>query len=239
VKRGKKQDEEKVKEQQGGNDSTDGAQQEHEWWRGSDDDKHNDAYATDQKDSDTSDKQEEDKSTQQQVQDESQDQTLEDKYSPQELALLRSLDHESKHVCCLGMNDGTGKSPQTQNLTQISMDEKDQFSPDNWIPRSSKLIRRTGKCPLNAEPGLNNLYDAGLITPTELYYVRNHGAVPRLLWEFHKLHVGYDGRGKTFSTTDLASFDIINIPILRFCDAECRLTRPDSGYVEDDNMFGF
>ncbi|KAJ5514912.1 hypothetical protein N7463_004464 [Penicillium fimorum] len=76
-------------------------------------------------------------------------------------------------------NDGKVKSP--LNLTKeqdLSIDEADQFTPDNWIPRSSCLIRLTGKHPLNGEPELQALYEAGLITPNLLHFVRNHGAGP-------------------------------------------------------------
>lgn len=147
---------------------------------------------------------------------------MQEKYSAQELALLRALEQESKHIAKLKMNDGKGKSPQIHNMPQISIDEQDQFSPDNWIPRSSKLIRVTGKHPLNAEPNLDELFGAGLITPTELHYVRNHGAVPRLLWEFHTLSVEYNGKAKTFPMDDIASMDTINIPIALACDGNRR-----------------
>lgn len=148
---------------------------------------------------------------------------LEDKYSPQELALLKCLEHEKEYVEHLKLNDGQGKSPQTKNRTQISIDEQDQFSPDNWLPRSSDLIRLTGKHPLNAEPRLTRLFDAGLITPNELHYVRNHGAVPRLLWEFHELEVEYRGKKRTLSMGDLKrNYSTINIPVALACDGNRR-----------------
>ncbi|KAI5458057.1 hypothetical protein BGZ63DRAFT_466622 [Mariannaea sp. PMI_226] len=95
---------------------------------------------------------------------------LVNKYTPQELALLRALKAEKDYVGNLEENNGKTKSPQTRNMTQISIDKKDQFSPDNWLPRSSDLIRLTGKHPLNAEAPLSRLYDAGIITPNELHY---------------------------------------------------------------------
>ena len=139
-------------------------QQEHEWKRDSDEAKHNEAYATGK------------------GQGETKDQGLADKYTPQELALLRALEHEKDYIYGLKENNGKQISPLSQHRIQVSIDEQDQFSPDNWLPRSSDLIRLTGKHPLNAEPHLSHLFDAGLITPNELHYVRNHGAVPRLLW---------------------------------------------------------
>ncbi|KJK76320.1 hypothetical protein H634G_08380 [Metarhizium anisopliae BRIP 53293] len=179
------------------------AQQEHEWRRDSDVEKHNDAYAVKNA---TSDK----------------EKPLEDMYSAQEIALLRGLEHENDYVSHLKENDGKGNAPKVRNQTQISIDEQDQFSPDNWLPRSSHLIRNTGKHPLNAEPDLSQLVSSGLITPNELHYVRNHGAVPRLLWEFHQVKVEYNNTTKIYSMNDIKDFDVINIPIALACDGNRR-----------------
>ncbi|KAJ3150085.1 hypothetical protein HDU86_006708 [Geranomyces michiganensis] len=65
-------------------------------------------------------------------------------------------------------------------------------SPDAWItrdPQSDALIRLTGPFPLNAEAPVAQLLSAGLITPTPLHYVRNHGPVPRLSAETHQLEI--------------------------------------------------
>ena len=107
------------------------------------------------------------------------------------------------------------------NKQLISIDEADQFSPDNWIPRSENLIRLTGKHPLNGEPKLTPLFEAGLITPNELHYVRNHGAVPHLLWETHTLDVE-DG-ALVLTMDDLRDkFDTINIAVALACDGNRR-----------------
>ncbi|KAF2827904.1 hypothetical protein CC86DRAFT_465721 [Ophiobolus disseminans] len=144
-----------------------------------------------------------------------------ERYTPKEIALLRALQHEKEYIQRLEQNNGKRKSPQTHNRSTISIDEADQFSPDNWLPRSSDLIRLTGKHPLNAEAHLGHLFDAGLITPNELHYVRNHGAVPRLLWEFHELDIE-NGR-LVVSMNDLKNnFDAINIPVALACDGNRR-----------------
>lgn len=114
---------------------------------------------------------------------------LRERYSPQEIALLRALQHEKDYITTLEQNDGKRKSPQHNNRSTISIDEADQFSPDNWLLRSSDLIRLTGKHSLNAEANLTHLFEAGLITLNELHYVRNHSVVPQLPWEFHELDV--------------------------------------------------
>jgi nitrate reductase (NAD(P)H) len=171
--------------------------------------KHHDAYAEDAQDSGYS--------SDGSGQSKSEYDKLRERYTSQEIALLRGIQHEKDYIQNLEQNNGNRKSPQTHNRTSITIDEADQFSPDNWLPRSDDLIRLTGKHPLNAEAHLSHLYDAGLITPNELHYVRNHGAVPRLLWEFHQLDIE---NGKlTLSMDDLQNkFEQINIPVALACD---------------------
>ncbi|BGP28286.1 hypothetical protein JCM10296v2_000018 [Rhodotorula toruloides] len=90
---------------------------------------------------------------------------------PREQALLDSLKGELEYVAGLQINDGSGRAMPRglRNRTDISIDEQDQFSPDNWLPRAPGLVRLTGKHPLNAGPHLTELFDAGLITPKELH----------------------------------------------------------------------
>lgn len=145
---------------------------------------------------------------------------LRGKYTSEEIALLRAVRHESQFVLELQTNDGNGQSGIQNNRTDISLAEEDQFTPDNWIPRSKELIRLTGKHPLNAEPDLRRLFDAGFITPNELHYVRSHGAVPRLLWELHTLEITpFQGASTRFSMEDIKhTFQSINIPVAIGCD---------------------
>ena len=185
-------------------ESQEESQEENDWKRkegGSS--KHHDAYAVDSES------------------DAEENQKLLERYTPQEIALLRALQHEKDYRSQLQQNDGKGKSSQHHNRSTIAIDEQDQFSPDNWLPRSEHLIRLTGKHPLNAEAELTALYESGLITPNELHYVRNHGAVPRLLWEFHKIEI--EGGKLTLSMDDLKhGFDWINIPVSLACDGNRR-----------------
>jgi hypothetical protein len=53
-------------------------------------------------------------------------------------------------------------------------------TPDSWIPRDRRLVRLTGKHPFNCEAKLKDLYAEGFLTPSNLFYVRNHGAVPKI-----------------------------------------------------------
>jgi len=119
-------------------------------------------------------------------------------------------------------NDGKGRSPAWTEMTSTQIDELDQFSPDNWIARPDTLIRITGKNPLNAEPDLSQLFDAGLITPNRLHYVRNHGSVPNLEWANHKLEISA-GRSLALLMDDLTDqFESVNIPVLLACDGNRR-----------------
>ena len=44
--------------------------------------------------------------------------------------------------------------------------------------------------PFNVEPPPDVLMSRGFITPVSLHYVRNHGPVPKLAWETHRLNIG-------------------------------------------------
>lgn len=70
---------------------------------------------------------------------------------------------------------------------------------------------------MNAEPDFRALFDAGMITPNHLHYVRNHGAVPRLYWETHVLDVNNGQMRLTMD--DLAdNFEQINVAFAMGCD---------------------
>ncbi|KAL6247446.1 hypothetical protein RBB50_005792 [Rhinocladiella similis] len=66
----------------------------------------------------------------------------------------------------------------------------DLKTPDNHVPRDPRLIRLTGVHPFNVEAPLTALFNEGFLTSPELFYVRNHGAVPQVNdqdiidWEF-------------------------------------------------------
>lgn len=53
----------------------------------------------------------------------------------------------------------------------------------SWVRRNPALIRLTGKHPFNCEAPFPNLVDSGPLTPTDHFFVRNHGYVPRLDWD--------------------------------------------------------
>ncbi|KAL3481450.1 hypothetical protein BJX99DRAFT_219041 [Aspergillus californicus] len=142
--------------------------------------------------------------------------------TPEEKALLTLLRTEQSHLHSLLPNPGTGHSPVKSTPTPLAISELDQTTPDNWIPRTDHLIRITGKHPLNAEASLPDLFAAGPITPNQLHYIRNHGAVPHLLWETHRLEVSA-GETMTLFLDDLVdNFTSINIPVFAACDGNRR-----------------
>lgn len=156
------------------------------------------------------------------------------KCSPEDQEFLRKLKQEQQYMDNLTVNNGQGRSPVDDPTYPDEINEADQFTPDNWIARSDRLIRLTGKHPLNAEANLSDIYNAGLITPNQLHYVRNHGTVPNLLWEIHTIEIS---AGKTVKLTmdDLVDkFRSINIPILMACDGnrrkELNMIRQSKGF---------
>lgn len=86
--------------------------------------------------------------------------------------------------------------PPSRALSEIL--SVDQATPDNHVPRDPRLIRLTGIHPFNVEPTLTSLFNEGIhypvghiqceltrvnigfLTSIELFYVRNHGPVPRV-----------------------------------------------------------
>ena len=77
--------------------------------------------------------------------------------------------------------------PSTEPIETLDVDKK---TPDAHVPRDPRLIRLTGVHPFNVEAPLSALFDEGFLTSPELFYVRNHGAVPDVKdkdipnWEF-------------------------------------------------------
>lgn len=226
-----KQQEEEKKQQQQEKEKTQDQENndEHDWRKstGKDGHKHNNAYskATDEDEADDQQQNGNKQNGAQQngKQHKTEYQRLRERYSPQEITLLRHLQHEADQTVNFRQNDGKQDSPVKYQAEHrdIAIQAEDAMTPDNWIPRSGNLIRRTGQHPLNAEPRLEALFSKGLITPNELHYVRNHGAVPRLFWDTHMLDV-CDGALK-LSMDDLQNmFEPINIPVALACDGNRR-----------------
>ena len=55
----------------------------------------------------------------------------------------------------------------------------------------------------------------GFVTPSALHYVRNHGPVPQLNWDEHKLTItGLVDRPRTFSMDEIAAMPQVHLPCL-------------------------
>ncbi|KAL1925730.1 uncharacterized protein VTP21DRAFT_613 [Calcarisporiella thermophila] len=143
----------------------------------------------------------------------------EEDFHPDERA-LREFEYIAKFEEDDGLNE---KSPVYNVESTFEIDDKDQDTPDNWIPRHKDLIRLTGSHPLNAEPPLHKLMDHGLITPNSLHYVRNHGSVPNLDWDEHKIKIeGLVDKPCELAMKDIVSRNWIHIPVTLSCDGNRR-----------------
>ena len=85
--------------------------------------------------------------------------------------------------------------------------------------RHRELVRLTGTHPFNVEPPLPLLMECGFITPVNLHLMRNHGAVPNLSWDSHRVHVtGAVGRKSKLSMNQLVrGYPSYTIPVLVVC----------------------
>ena len=80
------------------------------------------------------------------------------------------------------------------------------------------MVRLTGRHPFNVEPPLPKLMEEGFITPAALHYVRNHGAVPKINWDAHRLSVtGHVTNPTTFTMADLLAMPARELPVTLVC----------------------
>ena len=98
----------------------------------------------------------------------------------------------------------------------------DMKTPDAHVARDPRLIRLTGVHPFNVEAPLTELFNEGFLTSPELFYVRNHGAVPEvkddesLDWEFTV--EGMVDHPLTISLRQLtAEYEQVTCPITLVC----------------------
>lgn len=100
----------------------------------------------------------------------------------------------------------------------LDVDEK---TPDAHVLRDSRLIRLTGAHPFNCEAPLSLLYDSGFLTPVELWFVRNHGAVPQVSdadvrsWQF--TIEGLVDKPMTLTLAQLLTLKQVTVPVTMVC----------------------
>lgn len=121
------------------------------------------------------------------------------------------------------------------HLPTEEIDAKDEGTPDKWIPRNPELLRNTGRHPLNCEPPMPKLMDSGFITPVSLHFVRNHGAVPKLNWNTHRIDItGLVDRPMSFTMDELLLLPNVTIPVTLSCSGNRRkeqnLTKKSIGF---------
>lgn len=91
-------------------------------------------------------------------------------------------------------NEGREGDPvdlsQAKHWIDLPCDSRDKGTPDEWIPRDGRMVRLTGRHPFNSEPPVGELAREGFFTPPNLHIIRNHGAVPKLDWDTHKVCIG-------------------------------------------------
>jgi nitrate reductase (NAD(P)H) len=105
-----------------------------------------------------------------------------------------------------------------RHLPPTEINKLDLGTPDAWVPRHPDLIRLTGRHPFNCEPTPEALYDNGYITPSNLHYVRNHGAVPRIRWEDHRLEIkGAVGKPTVFTMDQILTFPTVTVTCTLTC----------------------
>lgn len=110
--------------------------------------------------------------------------------------------------------------PPSKKLTEVL--DVDKKTPDAHVPRDPRLIRLTGVHPFNVEAPLTDLFNEGFLTSPELFYVRNHGAVPEVRdedipnWEFSV--EGLVEHPITMTLSDLIrDYEQITCPITLVC----------------------
>ncbi|KIW77052.1 hypothetical protein Z517_09498 [Fonsecaea pedrosoi CBS 271.37] len=98
----------------------------------------------------------------------------------------------------------------------------DLKTPDSHVPRDPRLIRLTGVHPFNVEAPLTELFSEGFLTSPELFYVRNHGAVPQVKdediidWQFTV--EGLVEKPMTISLKELMTeYEQVTYPITLVC----------------------
>mmetsp|Transcript_4601 Transcript_4601/g.8039 ORF Transcript_4601/g.8039 Transcript_4601/m.8039 type:complete len:546 (+) Transcript_4601:2190-3827(+) len=126
--------------------------------------------------------------------------------------------------------------PESGQATEV--DQRDKNCPDSWVPRRSELIRLTGLHPFNCEPPLADLMK-GFITPPSLHYVRNHGPVPRIDWDTHRVqivNINGDTVGELCMDDLVSKFPHRTLPVTLTCAGNRRM---EQNAVKKSNGFSW
>lgn len=117
------------------------------------------------------------------------------------------------------------------------IDERDAKAADRWIPRNPGLMRLTGKHPFNAEPPHSDVMIDGSLTPVSMHFVRNHGAVPRLSWEEHRVNItGLVAKPMALSMANIVKLPSVTVTCLLAC---CSNRRKEVNMVKSIQGFNW
>jgi len=113
-------------------------------------------------------------------------------YGPYDHSLPVPLQSEHKKPFSTksGNNDNNDEE-KTTLFWDLPIDYRDVHTPDDWIPRDGRLVRLTGKHPMNACLLLQE-HMQDFLTPQHLHFVRNHGVTPKCTWESHVLNINHN-----------------------------------------------
>lgn len=122
-----------------------------------------------------------------------------------------------------------------QPVTDI--DSRDHKGADSWVPRHPDLIRLTGKHPFNSEPPHEDVMKQGWLTPVSMHFVRNHGAVPRLEWDTHRIHItGLVDKDVEITMDEIAQLPAVTIPCMISC---CGNRRKEVNMLKNSQGFSW
>jgi nitrate reductase (NAD(P)H) len=99
-----------------------------------------------------------------------------------------------------------------------AIDKKDADTPDDWVPRDPRILRLTGRHPLNCEPPMDVLMQYGFITPPSVHYVRNHGPAPQINWKTHRVEInGLVNKPMSLSMDEIIALPSVRLPVTLVC----------------------
>ncbi|GLC36090.1 hypothetical protein PLESTB_001381700 [Pleodorina starrii] len=104
------------------------------------------------------------------------------------------------------------------HVPATQVDKKDQDTPDNWVRRDPRILRLTGRHPLNCEPPMDVLMQYGFITPPAVHFVRNHGAAPRIPWAEHRIEInGLVDKPLVLTMDEIVALPSVTFPVTLVC----------------------
>ncbi|KAI0559530.1 nitrate reductase [Gracilaria domingensis] len=108
----------------------------------------------------------------------------------------------------LAMSTNSKPAPSTSETPLASPEAASSTSPK---PGSE---RPCGENSVNSQPPLAHLFEKGFITPLSIQFTRNHGSVPQLRWNEHRLYIrGLVEKPIFFTMDQLASMHTVTIPV--------------------------